>query len=70
MALVEMPTDPQAKLSHLRITKAQRKEVRARLEKLFGRKVHDGMKAGQSYQFATAAGLDQFLGGAFKSSDE
>jgi hypothetical protein len=55
----------------LRVTNTERQQFQKELERTFGKSVRGGMREGQNYLTAAAAGLHQFFGNtAFRSMDD
>jgi hypothetical protein len=60
-ALVELPSDPNQKLSTLKITATQRGKLKTKLREIFGEQITHGPKAGQIPLTASGALMYEFL---------
>ena len=66
-AMVEMPSDPNEKLSTLVLTAAERETLKEELRKVFGPEVALGMKSGQRLLEASAGLMYGFLNDPWKT---
>ena len=66
-AMVEMPKDPNEKLSSLVLTSAERETLKEELRKVFGPGVAVGMKSGQRLLEASAGLMYGFLNDPWKT---